>query len=191
MKRNGDGSVWGLAFEFAPAVIFGSAVAFAISTALSLQRFDVITLSAGVGAFALSWLLLRRLGSGRDSLPLADFNQSDLERELATLAEEMQRSDFVEDELLLEYDLAAPFEDELILEDEFASHSADELLLDDPVTGAPEDSRVIRLFDPRTETAGEMQARIDRHLRNTPRPPLSDATQELHEALAALRSSLR
>ena len=180
MKRNGEGIVSGLAFEVAPAAIFGSAAIFASATALSLPRFDVIPLFTGVGAFAVAWLLLRRLGRGAGSLPLANFEQSDLERELANLAEEMQCG---EDRPELE---------ELILEDEVAADADDdELVLDDPLPDVEGDSRVIRLFDPARETAGEMQARIDRHLRSTDRPPLSDATQELHEALSALRQSLR
>ena len=178
MKGNGEGIVWGLAFEFAPAAIFGSAAAFASAIALSLPRFGVVPLSTGVGAFAVSWLLLRRLGAGAGALPLADFDQSELERELENLAAEMQRAD-------------GSAEDELILEDKLPPLSEDELVLDDPLTGVDEDSRVIRLFDPASETAGQMQARIDRHLRTTARPPLSDATQELHEALSALRQSLR
>jgi hypothetical protein len=179
MKRNGEGIVSGLAFEVAPAAIFGSAAAFASATALSLPRFDVIPLSTGFGALAASWLLLRRLGRGAGQLPLANFEQSDLELELASLAEEMQRDD------------GQPELEELVLEDEVAPASDDELVLDDPLPQVEEDSRVIRLFDPSNETAGEMQARIDRHLRATARPPLSDATQELHEALSALRQSLR
>lgn len=179
MKRNGEGIVPGLAFEVGPAAIFGSAAAFASSTALSLARFDVIPLCTGFGAFAVAWLLLGRLGRGSRPLPLASFNQSDLERELAILAEEMQRGDD-----------QAEFE-ELILEDEVPADLDCELVLDDPLAAVDEDSRVVRLFDPASETAGQMQARIDRHLRSTARPPLSDATQELHDALSALRQSLR
>jgi hypothetical protein len=178
MKRNGEGIVSGLAFEVAPAAIFGGAGSFATATALSLPRFDLVPFFTGVGAFAVAWLLLRRLGRGAGSLPLANFEQSDLERELTNLAEEMQRG---EDRSELE---------ELILEEE-AILDSEELVLDDPLPAVERDSRVIRLFDPSSETAGEMQARIDRHLQATPRPPLSDATQELHEALSALRQSLR
>jgi hypothetical protein len=185
MRGSGESIVWTLAFEFTPAVIFGGAVAFASATAMAVPPIALIPLSAGVGAFMASWLVLRQFGAGARPLPMADFDQTDLERELANLAEEMQRAEtlagFAED----------PELDELVLEDELPAPVEDELILEDMVPSPEEDSRVIRLFDPRTETAGEMQARIDRHLRNTPRPPLSDATQELHEALAALRSSLR
>ena len=124
--------------------------------------------------------------AGVKALPMADFDQTELERELANLADEMQRA-----ELLAENPTKDPEFDELLLEDELPALVDDVLILEDILPGSEGDSRVIRLFDPRNETAGEMQERIDRHLRNTPRPPLSDATQELHEALAALRSSLR
>jgi len=186
MKRSGKGIVSGLAFEFAPAAIFGSAVAFASATALALPRFDLISLSSGSGAFALSWLVLRRFGAGPKSLPMANFDQSDLEREFASLAEEMQNAAAFSD---AGHDHAEL--DEMLLEDELPSTEKDELLLENPLSSIQEDSRVIRLFDPRLETAGEIQERIDHHLRTTPRPQLSDATQELHEALSALRQSLR
>jgi hypothetical protein len=175
MKGNSEGIVSAFAFEFAPAAIFGSAVGFASAIAFSMPQLGVIPLSAGFGAFALSWLALRRFGAGSKSFPLADFNQSELEREFANLAEEMQQGGA----------------GELILEDELPPLAEGELMLEDQLPASEEDSRVIRLFDPRTQTAGEMHARIDHHLRTTPRPPLSDATQELHDALAALRQSLR
>jgi hypothetical protein len=186
MRGSGESIVWALAFEFTPAVIFGGAVAFASATAMAVPPIALIPLSAGVGAFMASWLVLRQFGAGSRPLPMADFDQTDLERELANLAEEMQRA-----ETLAGASAEDPELDELVLEDELPALVVDELILEDILPSPEEDSRVIRLFDPRTETAGEMQARIDRHLRNTPRPPLSDATQELHEALAALRSSLR
>jgi hypothetical protein len=67
----------------------------------------------------------------------------------------------------------------------------DELLLDDPLDQPAPDSRVIRLFDPRTlPTAGNLHDRIERHLQR-PSPAYPDATSELHEALSALKSSLR
>ena len=186
MRGSGESIVWALAFELTPAVIFGSAVAFASATAMAVPRLDLIPLSAGIGAFMGPWLVLRKFGAGGQSLPLTDFDQTELERELEKLAEEIQRTEAFTDDPNEEVEL-----DELLLEDELPALVEAELLLEDQLPAPEEDSRVIRLFDPRTETAGEMQERIDRHLRNTPRPPLSDATQELHEALAALRSSLR
>ncbi len=181
MRGSGDGIIWTLAFELMPAVIFGSAAAFASAIALAEPHFALVPASVGAGAFALSFLALRRFGSGAKQLPLADFDQSELERELTRLAEEIQQAglDGVQkgEELVLEDEVHPPFEDELILEDRIAD--------------ASQDSRVVRLFDPRSVTAGEMHERIQRHLENGQRPPLSDATQELHEALSALRRSLR
>ena len=186
MRGSGESIVWALAFELTPAVIFGSAVAFASATAIAVPRLDLVPLSAGVGAFMGSWLVLRKYGAGAKSLPLTSFDQTELERELTKLAEEMQRTGGFADDPTEDADL-----DELILEDELPASVEDELILEDPLPARQEESRVIRLFDPRTETAGEMQERIDRHIRTTSRPQLSDASQELHEALAALRSSLR
>jgi hypothetical protein len=69
---------------------------------------------------------------------------------------------------------------------------ADELLLEDRLVHPADDSRVIRLFDPRTlPTAGELHERIERHLRDPEQASYPDATKELHQALAALRGSLR
>jgi hypothetical protein len=186
MRGSGESIFCALAFEFTPAVIFGSAAAFASAAALAVPFLDLVPLCAGLGAFMGSWLVLRKFGAGTKALPMADFDQTELERELENLAEEMQRA-----ELFAENPAKDPELDELLLEDELPALVEDELILEDLLRGSEEDSRVIRLFDPRNETAGEMQERIDRHLRSTPRPPLSDATQELHEALAALRSSLR
>lgn len=178
MNRSGESIVWALALEFVPAVIFGSATAFASATALALPRLATVPMSAGAGAFALSWLLLHRLGSGTKPLPLTDFDQSELEREFAKLADEVQQR-------------LAEDPEELLLEDELPASSDDELILEDELPPLPDDSRVVRLFDPRFETAGEMQERIQRHLDARSGAPLSDATQELHEALSALRQSLR
>lgn len=65
----------------------------------------------------------------------------------------------------------------------------DELLLDDILAEVGPQSRVVRLFDPAAmPTAGELHARIDRHLGGL---PPADATGDLNAALAALRQSLR
>ena len=66
----------------------------------------------------------------------------------------------------------------------------DELLLEDRLT-MPPDSRVVRLFDPRSlPTAGELRDQVERHLDGAPRH-YPDATSELYEALTALKRSLR
>ena len=67
----------------------------------------------------------------------------------------------------------------------------DELLLEDRLAEPEPDSRVIRLFDPRTlPTAGELHDRVERHL-SKGSAAYPDATSELHEALTALKNSLR
>ena len=68
----------------------------------------------------------------------------------------------------------------------------DALLLVDRLESPPDDSRVIRLFDPRLlPTAGELHERIERHLQGPSEVAYPDATAELHQALAELRKSLR
>ena len=85
-----------------------------------------------------------------------------------------------------------PTEDvpELLLTD-VVDDESDELLLVDPLPTPQADSRVVRLFDPRTmPKAGDLHERIERHLRSS-RAGHPDATAELHSALAALKNSLR
>jgi hypothetical protein len=66
------------------------------------------------------------------------------------------------------------------------------LLLEDRLEIPSDDSRVIRLFDPRLlPTAGELRERIERHLQSPSESAYPDATAELHQALADLRKSLR
>lgn len=79
---------------------------------------------------------------------------------------------------------------ELLLTD--AIPAGDELLLEDRLIRPADDSRVIRLFDPRTlPTAGELHERIERHMQSRDGKAYPDATSEFHKALADLRTSLR
>ena len=82
---------------------------------------------------------------------------------------------------------------ELLLTEQVAADSdRGELLLEDRLSLPSDDSRVFRLFDPRTlPTAGEMHERIERHRREPATQDYPDATGELHQALSALRKSLR
>lgn len=67
----------------------------------------------------------------------------------------------------------------------------DELLLDEVVVAYESDSRVVPIF---AGTApGELRARIERHMRaqSTQQEPQRSASEELAEALAELRRSLR
>ena len=69
----------------------------------------------------------------------------------------------------------------------------DALELDDVLVEIGQDSRVVQLFDPSAmPTPGQLQARIDHHLRGgTSHSPPPDASDALFAALADLRRSLR
>jgi hypothetical protein len=93
-----------------------------------------------------------------------------------------------DDELLLtEADMVQP---ELILTDADRLPAQEPLELDDILAELGSDSRVVRLFDPaKMPTPGQLSSRIDAHqARSTAYP---DASQQLSEALAELRRSLR
>jgi hypothetical protein len=176
MKIGGENIFWPLAFEFAPAAMFGSAVGFATATWLRLPPFEMTPVAAGAAAFGAVWLGLYKFAS-REAFPLKEFEQPEVEFQLSPMGE-----------LLEQADVAA-------IVDRLGSVSAHEepkpevLELDDVLAAIEPESRVVQLFEA-NDTAGEMQARIDRHLRSSPRE-VPDATQELHDALAALRRSLR
>jgi hypothetical protein len=176
MQGENESIGWALAFEFVPAAIFGSAVAFASATYLAQPPVSVAPIAAGAAALGGVWLALGKFGSPKRQFALTDFEQTPVEYELSSLVE-----------LLEQADVAG------IVEQLGASGdktSTEELVLDDVLAAVEEDSRVVRLFEP-NDTAGEMHARIEDHLRSTPRQTPPDATQELHDALAALRRSLR
>ena len=83
---------------------------------------------------------------------------------------------------------------ELTEADRWQPEPADEgeLLLDTEIAHFGPGSRVVRLFEPSAiPTAGELQARINRHLTGFTQPAPPDASQELYDALAELRRSLR
>ena len=176
MQGKSEGIGWSLAFEFTPAVIFGSAVGFATSTFLAQPLVETTPIAAGAAAFGGAWLTLSKFGSSKHRFPLPEFEQAEPEYEPSALHE-----------LLEQADVAGIVEQ---LGASFAEAPTEELVLDDVLAAVESDSRVVRLFEP-TDTAGEMHARIEDHLRSTPRHSQPDATQELHDALAALRRSLR
>ena len=63
-------------------------------------------------------------------------------------------------------------------------------VLDDILAELGPDSRVVRLFDRSAmPTPGQLQSRIDAHQSRSTAP--NDASQQLSEALAQLRRSLR
>ena len=178
MKSGGESIIWSLAFEFAPAAIFGAAVGFATAIWTGLPSFDVTPVASGGAAFGAAWLGLYTFGSRGRAFQLSDFEEPQVEFERSPVGELLDEADVVG---IVERLSAAP----PLHEDP----KPEELELDDELPAIEPDSRVVQLFQS-TDTAGEMQARIDRHLR-APRQAPPDATQELHDALAALRRSLR
>lgn len=173
--KGGESIGWALAFEFAPAAIFGSATAFAAATFLALPQFGMTPVAAGTAAFGGIWLALSRFGSSGRTLALPEFEQPPLE--LSAVSELLEQADVV---ALVEQLGATSAKREI----------HDELVLEDVLEAIESDSRVVRLFES-NDTAGEMQARIERHLHSARHQAHANAAQELHEALAALRRSLR
>ena len=174
--RGGESIGWALAFEFAPAAIFGSATAFSAAVFVGVPQFGITPVAAGAAAFGGIWLGLSKFGSRGRALPLPEFEQRPLE--LSPVSELLEQADVV---AIVEQLGATPAAEREI---------EDELVLEDVLEAIESDSRVVRLFEP-SDTAGEMQTRIERHLHSTRRQAQADAAQELHEALAALRRSLR
>lgn len=172
---------WTLALELAPAALMNFAVAFAVATLVGRSPHAGLAaeaaVAAGLAGFLLAWLALRRFGSAEPRLALPRFDLPAVECE--------PENDAGRDELLLTQVVASG--------GRVAGGEQDELLLDDIVETIGPESRVVRLFQPDgVPTAGELRARIDRHLRSgSPQPPPPDATRALHEALVALRQSLR
>ena len=207
MRGTGVGFWSVAALEFAPAALLNFAAAFAVATLLRSGPFAAAaaeaSVAAGFAVSALAWWAMRRVGKDDCRLSLPAFDQSPLELSGEPLAEldELLLTDEVvspNDELLLTDEVVPPT-DELLLTDVFVtpfekrSAGDNELLLDDILGSLGSDSRVVRLFDPKAgPTAGELQRRIDRHLASEAvRLPPPDASAELHEAIAALRQSLR
>ena len=169
-----------LAFELAPAALFNFAAAFAVATVMQHNGLGELAagaaLAAGIAAFLLAWFALRAVGKPNGRFALSPFEHPDVEP--SETATDMA-------ELLLSEQVAAPAA--------VQQSVPDELLLDDVVESPGSDSRVVRLFEQTAiPTAGELQARIDRHLRSdSPRATPPDATEALQDAILALRQSLR
>lgn len=89
------------------------------------------------------------------------------------------------------------FPDELLLALDQRIAVTGELLLDDALAETAADARVVQLFGIQPlPTAGQLQERIEQHLGRSAQPPeplrlVADDSDALHEALAALRHSLR
>lgn len=198
MERRENTLGWTLAFEILPAAIFGAASAFAAATFLRSPQFALLPLGVGTVSFSAICLTLRafRGGTSVEQHPIAQFEPREIEVEQTSVSELLTQADVAAlvDQLSgrqfgVAEEEVEPEADESAIEEQ--PEAAAELVLDDILEAVEQDSRVVRLFDPEG-TPGDMQSRIDRHLQDrAPTPAQVDATQELHEALAALRRSLR
>lgn len=125
-------------------------------------------LAAAAGTFALAYLAMQMVRPEPRTHALAGFELAQID--------------------------ALPQAGELLLEDIHAEE-AGELLLEDALPSPQADSRVIKLFAvDAIPTAGQLKARIDRHLATAARPDVQqvpDASDALFAALADLRRSLR
>ena len=163
MSGGRDDWGWVLVLECVPAAAFGSAVAFAAAAYAAVTPLSPIPPAAGVAALFLSWFALRRFAGRQEPFPIRYFEQPDIEPQ-----------------------------EQLTADDNPVAEELAELLLEDVRVDPDPAERVVRLFQAsQMPTAGQLHERIEQHLGRAPRPALPDATQELHEALAALRRSLR
>lgn len=177
MERGTKRIAAAVALELAPAVIINFAVAFAVASILRQAGLGHIaapaSIGSGIAAFLVAWAMLRRIGPADRPFALPAFDQGAVD---LTVGEEPE---------LLLTERADPLP--------HGTRAEDALLLDDVLASIGPESRVVRLFDPAAmPTAGELRERIDRHLHSaSTRVAIPDASAELHEALAALRQSLR
>jgi hypothetical protein len=161
------------------AVDYSAGLLFACAAAYSAYQL------AGPATAAVAWLA----GLCASVLGLSRVAEEPAVELPAFVLEPLPRADA--DELLLT-DLHEPLlseRHELLLTVRFGSEP--ELMLDDRLEPPDCDSRVIRLFDPRTmPSAGDPHEQIDRHVDRSP-VAIRDATAELYHALAELKNALR
>jgi hypothetical protein len=184
-----------LALESFAALWTAGCVGFAISKAASplgmSQPLPMIMAGAALSALAVHRLLWRMRNK---QVPLAGFEPVEIgPLEPRSIYERLG-------ELLLTPDLTAMRTELLLTNGQRldppvrSPADAEELLLDDVLAELKPDSRVVRLFNPAdVPTAGELKARIDRHLgegMNPAAPRQQDDSQALYDALANLRRSL-
>lgn len=165
------------------AAVFAAAVGFSIF-GLLLGRLSRLQLFAciGVAIFAAFLMTARFLRGIRAHSPVFELRTFEFPEFGFAESEELLLTDQVE-LLLTDADRLRPTR----------KTAEDELILDDILAKLGPNSRVVRLFDPAAmPTPGQLNARIERHLRaeegdTTP----TDASEALHQALAELRRSLR
>ena len=166
-----------LIVERGAAAIFGSAVGFAAYAGLwgfvGQPERAVCAAAAAIVANLLCTRALQAWATAGPQFAIPAFEQVAIE---------------TDDELLLtEADMLLP---ELILTDADRLPPQEPLELDDILAELGPDSRVVRLFDPaKMPTPGQLSSRIDAHQARSAAYP--DASQQLSEALAELRRSLR
>ena len=166
-----------LIVERGAAALFGGAVGFALFVGLwgSVGQPER-AICAAAGAILANLLCTRALQAWAAAGPqfkVPAFAEAPIE---------------TQDELLLTHaDIIYP---ELVLTDADRLPAEEPLELDDILAELGPDSRVVRLFDPAAmPTPGQLRSRIDAHQARSNAYP--DASQQLSEALAELRRSLR
>ena len=160
----------GTSADAGAALLFAGAAGFAcLSIAGSTRLSAAIALAAFYGCFKL----LRRIEAEPRDFMIANFTAAPMPIEAVA-------------ELILTHA-------QMLKPESATGDLNDELLLDDILAGIAPDSRVVRLFDAAAmPTPGQLRERIDRHLDQGKRPTAPpDASQDLYEALAELRRSLR
>lgn len=144
------------------ALAVGGAVSAWIATPMLVEARQPVALAAGAAGALIGWLFVRHSGETQLlALPTFDI-----------LAVDTEGGDLTEGDILL---------------------------LDQPVAAAVVPSRVISLFGAdEVPTAGELRRQIEAHLSQSAPPvpgsapqAVPDAREDLHEALANLRRSLR
>lgn len=202
MSRGQDRGRLDWLVELAGASALAAATGFAAMTlAPSFGFAPEIALLVGFGAmFVVALASIRAVPAEPRLLALSEFEPQGLPDEITRLLEALSAGESL-------HDRPQVGSDELLLDTLYlapagmtaAADAVAELLLDDPLPAPTPDSRVVQLFaDGRMPTAGQLKQRIDRHLADgdrslsaAGRPPSSDASDALSEALAELRRSLR
>lgn len=157
--------------------VFGGAVGFAAYVCLAgfvaQPERAVCAVAAAIVGHLLCTRALQAWAAAGPQFALPAFEQPPIE---------------AQDELVLtQADMLQP---ELILTDADRLPVEEPLELDDILAELTPDSRVVRLFDPaKMPTPGQLSSRIEAHQARSNAYP--DASQQLSEALAELRRSLR
>lgn len=166
-----------LIVERGAAAVFGGAAGFAAYAALTdvtgQPERTICAVAAAILANLLCTRALQAWAAAGPQFLVPAFAEAPIE---------------TQDELLLTTaDIVYP---ELLLTEADRLVDEEPLELDDILAELGPDSRVVRLFDPaKMPTPGQLNAQIEAHQARSPAYP--DASQQLSEALAELRRSLR